>query len=116
MPMLCKINVIYLVYIYNKQSQMNLTDLDKSFSDEFGMSKNQARKQLTFLNKEIKKRLLFGEEITLREIGTFKLRIRNPRPYKNFQTGKMDMSTKHYFLDFFVTKKMNGDLRKKTVY
>ena len=95
---------------------MNLTDLNKDLAEEFGISQIQAKRMLSFVNKRIRTRLLFGEEISIRKVGTFKLRVRQPRNYMNLQTREITRSEKHYFLDFIPTHSMKEDLKKKTVY
>ncbi len=95
---------------------MNLKEFSKDLSEEFGIPEYIAKRMLSFLTKKIRNRLLFGVEITLREMGTFRLKVRKPKKYMNLQTGKWCMSEKHYYLDFVPTQKMKLDLKKKIVH
>jgi len=95
---------------------MNFTDFTKDLSEEFGFSERQSRKIITFLTKRLKNKLVFGCEVSLREIGIFKLRIRKPRPFLHLKTGKTEMSKKSFYLSFRPSKKMADQLKDKTVY
>lgn len=95
---------------------MNLTDFSKDISEEFGIPEYKAKKLLSFLTKKIRNRLIYGIEVTFREIGTFRLKIRPPKKYLNLQTNTMEVADKAYRLKFEPTKKMRDDLRKKPVY
>lgn len=95
---------------------MNFTDFTDDLANEFGLTKDLSRKILTYCIKRLRERLLFGEEVSLRLIGTFKLRVRKPKKFLNLQTNKMELSNKSYYLDFKTTELMNNELKKKTVY
>jgi len=95
---------------------MNFTDFTDDLADEFGLTKRDARKIITFLAKKLKKRLSFGEQVSIRNLGTFILRIRQPKKFLHLKTGKLEMSKKCYYLSFKVTDKMANELKAKTVY
>jgi len=95
---------------------MNYTDFHKDLSQKFGYSTRESKRIIAFLQKELRKKLLFGTEITLREIGTFKLKVRHPKPFLNLKTNKMQISKRIFVLKLQVTRKMATDLKKKTVY
>lgn len=95
---------------------MNLTDFTEDIAKEFNLSKKTSKAIITFLNKKMRDKIIFGISITLREIGTFNLRKRLPKPFLNFTTNKMDMSKKSYYLDFQPTDKMKKKLKEKTVH
>ena len=95
---------------------MNFTDYTVAFSKEFGVSQRTARKMITFLTKKLKHDLIFGVQISFREIGMFRLKKRQPKKYLNLQTGKMGLSKLCYYLDFKATKKMIKRLKDKTVH
>lgn len=95
---------------------MNFTEFHKDLSKEFGISTRQSKKIVSFLLKRLRHKLMFGTEVTLREIGTFKLKVRHPKPFLNLKTNKMEMSNRIFLLKFRVTRKMADDLKKKTVY
>lgn len=98
--------------IYN----MNFTDFTDDVANEFGLTKDLSRKIITFLIKRLRKKLIFGNEVSFRLIGAFKLRVRKPKPYLNLQTNVMEMSKKSYYLDFIPTVKMKDRLKEKTVH
>ena len=108
--------VVFCYICINKIRQMNFTDFKKDLATEFGFSERQSKKILTFLTKKIRNKLLFGQQISLRNKGTFKLGIRQPRKYLHFKKNIMMMSKKSYYLDFKVTEKMSNELKEKTVY
>ena len=71
---------------------MNFTEFHKDLSKEFGYSSRTSKKIVSFLMKRLRHKLMFGTEVTLREIGTFVLKVRHPKPFLNLKTGKMGMS------------------------
>lgn len=95
---------------------MNFTDFTEDLADEFNLTKKQSRAIITYLVKRLKKKILFGHEVSFREIGTFVLNVRQPRKFLNLQSGQMNTSNKIYCLNFRVTKKMKERLKKKIVY
>lgn len=105
-----------LLYL-SKQYTMNFTDFSDDFAKEFGISnKRVAKKMLIWLTKQLKQRLIFGTEVSLREIGCFKLKVRQSRKYLNFQNNQMDVSKKTYYLKFRPTEKMKKRLKQKTIH
>jgi len=95
---------------------MNFTDFNKELSKEFGFTEKHSRKIITFLIKRLRHKLIFGTEVSFRLIGTFRLKVRQPKKYLNFQTAKMDRSKKSYYLQFIPTLKMKNRLKEKTVH
>lgn len=95
---------------------MNFSQFYKDLSYEFGLSERQSKKIVAFLIKRLRKKLLFGTEVTLREMGTFKLTVKHPKPFLNLKTNEMDMSERSFQLKFRPSQKMTDDLKKKTVY
>lgn len=95
---------------------MNFSDFHKDLSDEFGFSTRQSKKILSFLLKRLRQKLLFGTEVNLRNIGSFRLKVSHPKPFLNMQTGKMEKSNRIFVLKLQVTRRMAEALKKKTVY
>lgn len=95
---------------------MNFTEFHKDLSEEFGFSAQTSKKIVSFLLKQLRHKLLFGTEVTLRNIGTFKLKVSHPKPFLNLKTNKMQMSKRIFVLKLVVTRKMADALKKKTVY
>lgn len=95
---------------------MNFTDFNKDLSEEFDLTQQESKKILSFLQKRIKDRLIFGVDISIREVGTFTRAIRKPKPYLNLQTNKMQVAPRRYFLKFVVKKTMADKLKKKTLF
>jgi nucleoid DNA-binding protein len=103
-------------YICVNAKQMNFSEFHKDLSKEFGYSTRESKKIVSFLQKLLRKKLMFGVEVSLREIGTFVRRVRHPKPYLNLKTNKMEMSQRIFVLKLRTTRKMADDLKKKTVY
>lgn len=95
---------------------MNLTDFSQDIAKEFDIPNHKAKKLLSYLTKRIARKLIFGVEVTFREIGTFKLCVRQPFKFKNLQTAKWQISKKCYYLNFIATKKMKSILKDKIVH
>lgn len=95
---------------------MNFVELHKEIAREFKLPLSTTKKIMKSIERNIRDRILFGEEVTLREIGTLTLRVREPKPFLHLKKNKMEMSKKKYFLSLRVTKKMQDELKKKKVY
>ena len=95
---------------------MNFTEFHKDLSKEFNLPADTSKKIVSFLQKRMKHKILFGTEITLREIGTLILLVRQPKLFLNFKTDKMQMSELKYVLGIRVTRGMKKILKNKTVY
>jgi len=95
---------------------MNFYDLKDEVAEEFGITKDLARKIMSFILKRMEHHLFFGTEISLRLIGTFRLVKKDPKPFKNLQTNKMEMTSKSYFLRFRASPRMRDKLKTKTVF
>jgi nucleoid DNA-binding protein len=95
---------------------MNLTDFSQDIAKEFDIPNYKAKKLLSFLTKLIAQKLIFGIEVTFREVGTFRLSVRQPKKYLNLQTNKWCLSKKSYYLNFIATLKMKTKLKNKTVH
>lgn len=104
------------VYICVKHLHMNFTEFYKDLSEEFGIPHDTSKRMVSFLQKKMRKKLLFGTEVTLRNIGTFVLKVSHPKPFLNLQTAKMQISERCFKLNFRVTRRMDEDLKKKTVF
>lgn len=105
-----------LIYLCCKPLQMNFTEFHKDLTREFNLPHNTSKKIVAYLMKRMRHNLLFGTEITLRNIGTLVLKVRQPKPFLNLQTKVMQMSVRKYVLDIRVTHGMADALKKKTVY
>lgn len=108
--------VVFFLLFLLKTVTMNFTDLDKEISQEFGITKTEARKILCFIQNKLREKIVYGLEISFRGLGVFLLRVRQPKKYLNLQTNKMSISNKSYFLDFKVSRKLKERLKKKPVY
>lgn len=95
---------------------MNFTNFEDDLSQEFGFTKKTSRKIIMFLLKKIRTSIMFGQELSLRGIGKFVLRVRKPKKFLNLQSGEMQISKKSYYLDFKVYDNLKEYLKKKTVY
>ena len=95
---------------------MNFTHFKHDLVHEFGLSSEISAKIVSYILKKIRKKLLFGEEISFWKVGTLKLIIRKPRAYKHLKTGKMAINKKSYYLKFETTPSMKVDLKNKKVY
>lgn len=95
---------------------MNFSEFHKDLSQEFGYSTRESKRILSFLQKQLKKKLMFGVEVTIREIGTFVRKVSHPKPFLNLKTGKMEMSNRIFLLRLRVSRKMATELKQKKVY
>lgn len=95
---------------------MNFTDLTDDLSIEFGLTKQLSRKIITFLIKKLREKIVFGIEVSFRNIGTFRLKIRQPKPFLHLKTGNTEMSKKSFYLNFRPTLLMKEKLKTKTVH
>lgn len=95
---------------------MNFVDLHREIAKEFDLPYGKSKEIMIALQDKMRTKILFGEEITLREIGTLTLRVREPKPFLHLKKNVMEVSKKKYFLSLRVTKKMQDELKKKTVY
>lgn len=95
---------------------MNFSNYKDDLAEEFGITKDMARRMISFLLKRMEHDLFFGIEITFRLIGTLKLRKRMPKRYQNLQTGAIEWSKKSYYLSFKATERMANKLKSKTIH
>jgi len=95
---------------------MNFKQLNKEVSKEFGITQKEAENILIFIQKLMLKKLKFGTNITLREIGTIQVRVRKPKKYLNFQKNEMMTTAKKYYLFLHVPLKLKEFLSNKTCH
>ena len=103
--------------IFVEINRMNFTDFYKDIAKENeGIDQKQAKQILYSLQKKMEKKLKFGTEISIRNIGVLILRVTEPKKYRHFGTGKMLMSNRKYSLKLRVARTMTSYLKSKTVY
>ena len=95
---------------------MNLSDFSKDYATKFNISERKAKRQLKYLEKEMFKKFILGISIKIYKIGIFSLKIREPKPFLNLQTGKQEVSERSYYLHFKAYTTIIEALKKKTVY
>ena len=95
---------------------MNFKDLNKDIAKEFGLTQAQSKDILTFIEKTMRKKLLYGTNISIRGIGSLLLKVREPRKYLHIPTQELKMSRRVYSLVFKIRRKFNQELKQKTVY
>lgn len=67
---------------------MNKEDLLTIAKKKTGFDVNKSRAVFDAMTDEIKKGLLSNREIHIRGFGTFKNKVRKPRPARNIRTGE----------------------------
>lgn len=105
----------FYIFVINKLN-MNFKDFDRDVAKEFGMSIKQARKILTYINRDMTHKIVFGHPVTFRDIGTLHTRVRESTKFFNLQEGKNQMTKKSYYLDIRVPDKMKLRLKHKIIY
>jgi nucleoid DNA-binding protein len=96
---------------------MNLTDYKKDLSKEFNITEREGKKIIMFLLTKMRRDLIFGQEISLREIGKFILAVRRRRRFHNIKTGNIELTKKNsFYLKFQVYPNLEQKLKDKTVH
>lgn len=95
---------------------MNFTDLTNEISVEFDIPRYKTRRMLLTILRKMRKRLIFGDDIKLKNIGTLKSRVRKPKKYLHLKTGNMEMSKRCLYLDFKATPSIEKAFKEKPVY
>ena len=95
---------------------MYLKDYDSRIKDKVGLTKKQTRAVLRELEVQLRKSVIFGEEIVINNFGKFLLPIRNERTRIDIVTGLKYSTPEHYQLTFRVQRELSRRLKKKTVY
>ena len=95
---------------------MYIKDYDKRIAKNAGLTQVQTRAVLKQLEIELRKSVIFGEEIVIENFGKFKLPIRNERTRTSIKTGESYTVPEHYQLTFTVQRELSQRLKKKTVY
>lgn len=95
---------------------MYLKDFDRRIYKKVGITQKQTRAVLRELEIEMRKSVIFGEEIIIHNFGKFQLPIYEARKRNCFQTGKLIHHKEHYRLKFRVQPALSKRLKEKTVY
>jgi len=95
---------------------MNFYSFKDEIAEEFGLTKELSRKIISYIQKRMYQKIIFGEEISFWLIGTLKLKVRQPFKFQNLQTRKIELSKKSYYLKLNVKESMKKRLKEKIVH
>lgn len=95
---------------------MNQTELIKKISKESGIEKKIVLKVFNTMVDVIKKSLLFGIDVKIKNFVNFTLVVRNAQEIINPRTGKMMKVKKRYKVKMELPRDFNKQIANKTVY
>lgn len=95
---------------------MHLKDLDNDIAKALNLSKKEVRPILFELETQIRDKILYGQEIQIREIGKLELKISKARTRFNIHSKEYIDCPAKYRLAFKVSRTLDQSLAKKTVY
>lgn len=95
---------------------MTLKDFDREIAKELDMSPHSVRKVIASLEKQMLKKLIFGQEVVITRIGKFIQTKRQERTQHNVNTGKLNVIPKHYKIQFKTTPSLDSRMKAKTVH
>lgn len=95
---------------------MNIKGLRKELSKKTSLKQQESEDVIRALFDIIKKKLVFGEDVTITNFGKFSLEIRQPRKFKDLQTNEFKHSKKKYFIKFKTFNELEEKISNKTIY
>ena len=95
---------------------MVIKDFDKEIAKELGMNKADVRKVIGSLEKVLLKKLVFSQEVVIRNVGKFIQSKREAKYMNNVNTGERQLVPKRYKIQFRTTPSLDNRMKAKKVY